>query len=83
MSYYIREGQGQWQACNAQTIGAAKRAAVRAQAFQGTDCWVGRQAGDTIEPIAVKRADALDMSRSGAWTDINPEHAHIGDFGRA
>ena len=83
MSYYIREGQGQWNSCDAKTLSAAKRAAVRAQMFQGTDAWVGQRNGDVIEPIAVKRADAVDMARFGTWTYIDPANAHVGDFGRA
>ena len=81
--YFIREGQGNWTACKAETLGAAKRAAVRAQMFQGTDAWVGLRVGDMIEPIAVKRAHPLDMSLNGPWVDLDPAFCCVSDYGRA
>ncbi|AOD16780.1 hypothetical protein ACFOHQ_22230 [Xanthomonas fragariae] len=81
--YYIREAQGQWAACNAKTMPAAKRAAVRAQMFQGTDVWVGSVVGEVIEPVAIKRhPDALNMSSRGRWVELDPAHCSVGDFGR-
>lgn len=79
-NYYIREAQGSWNVTKAATLAAAKRAAVRAQMFQGTDAWVGVQMGDSIAPIAVKRADRLNMSVKGAWVEIDPDFASVGDF---
>ncbi|MCD9005207.1 hypothetical protein LDO31_02960 [Luteimonas sp. XNQY3] len=79
--YFIREAQGNWTACSAQTIGAAKRAAVRGKIFQGTDAWVGRAIGSRIEPIAVKRADALNMSAKGRWVELDPDNASVSDYG--
>lgn len=80
-NYYTREAQGGWNVTKAATFASAKRAAVRAQMFQGTDAWVGVQIGDRIEPVAVKRADRLNMSVRGAWVEIDPDFASVGDFG--
>ncbi|QSQ62201.1 hypothetical protein [Xanthomonas translucens] len=80
--YFTREAQGKWIPCNAATLGAAKRASVRAQMFQGTDAWVGKATGDVIEPVAVKRAARLDVSVSGKWVALDPANCSVGDFGR-
>lgn len=36
-----------------------------------------------IEPIAVKRADALDMNLKGRWVDLDPAFCCVSDYGLA
>ena len=60
-----------WQELPSKTMTAAKRAATKAQMFQGTTLHLGVVVapGDYIR-IAVKRADALNMSYRAVWQDI-------------
>jgi hypothetical protein len=78
-NYYISEGNGNWSATKAKTLCGAKTAASRNQTFQGTDLFVGiKDHGGVIVRVAKKlHRDALDMSATGAWRDVEPN----GDFG--
>ena len=60
-----------WQELPSKTLTAAKRAASRSQMFQGTTLHLAVRTcnGDYIR-IAVKRADALNMSYRAVWQDI-------------
>lgn len=82
MGYYIREGQAaNWTKTTATTLADAKRAAVRAQTFQGTDAWVGQEIDGRVYPVAVRRhRDALNMSARGAWVEMDPDFASCGDI---
>lgn len=81
MTYYIREAQAhRWTPTRAATLAAAKRAAARAQMFQGTDLWVGELIDGAIRPVAVRRADALNMRITGRWVALDPWDAHCGDI---
>lgn len=68
--YFISENSGSWKKTAAKTLAAAKRAATRAQVFQGTDIWVGEQNDDEIVTVAKKlHRDALDMNATGSWQE--------------
>lgn len=70
-TFYIREANNNWTATPAKTLTAAKRAASRAQMFQGTDIHVGKQQGDKIITVASKaHRDALNMAAKGEWQDL-------------
>jgi hypothetical protein len=71
--YYMMETQasgcpdyGQWEPVHAESIDGAKRAAVRRQCFQGTTLWLANR---HEQIIAVRRADALDMSYKPEWQE--------------
>lgn len=74
--YYITEGSGKkWEKTGAKTLAGAKRAASRAQTFQGTDLFVAIRHDDAIGEkyhIVSKKLHryALDMAATGGWEDI-------------
>ncbi len=68
--YVIAENNGNWIKTCATNITAAKRAAARAQMFQGSDIFVGIKSGDDVLVVAKKlHRDALNMSAVGKWED--------------
>ena len=84
-TYYVAETQATatvndanadclWQELTAKTLTGAKRAATKAQMFQGTTLHLAvvYLPGDFVR-IAVKRADALDMNHRAVWQDISEE----------
>jgi hypothetical protein len=84
-TYYVAETQATatvndanadclWQELTAKTLTGAKRAATRAQEFQGTTLHLGVVVapGDFVR-IAVKRADPLNMNHRPVWQDISEE----------
>lgn len=81
MTYYTREGQAlNWTRTDATTLAAAKRAATRALMFQGTDAWVGEEIDGRVYPVAVRRADPINMAASPRWVALDPDVAHSGDI---
>jgi uridylate kinase len=64
---------GQWTPTRSTDLAAAKRAASRAQTFQGTTLYIAvREADGSFRRVAVKRADAINMNRRGSWeSDVN------------
>ena len=78
-TYYVSEGNGSWNKTNAKTIKGAKIAAARAQTFQGTNLFVGIEDNSGVIVAVAKKLhrDALDMSATGIWRDVEPN----GDFG--
>ena len=58
-----------WVEVKAKSLEAAKRAASRNRAFQRTAAWVGVKSGDVVEPLAVKRCDALSGAPRG-WVAL-------------
>jgi len=82
--FYIREAMAaNWTVTSAATLGAAKRAAGRAQMVQGTDLYVGQEIDGRVYPVAVKRADALDMRQAGKWVELDPDDADVRDIAPA
>jgi len=76
--YVIAEAYGvKWNACTAKTLRGAKTEASRAQAFYGTDVFVGvKDLGGVIVKIAQKvHRDALDMNGTGSWREVEL-HGH-------
>ena len=84
-TYYVAETQATatvndanadclWQELTAKTLTGAKRAATRAQMFQGTTLHLAvvYLPGDLVR-IAVKRADAFNMNHRPVWQDISEE----------
>jgi hypothetical protein len=69
--YYITESNQPWNATPAHTLTGAKRAAARAQMFQGTDIYVGQEVDGEIVVVAKKlHRDALNMNAVGKWHDV-------------
>lgn len=68
--FYIREANTGWTKNSAATITGAKRAAGRAQMFQGTDLWVGQSINGAVVPVAVRRADPINMRAASAWVAL-------------
>ena len=70
--YMISEANYPWVSTKARTLAGAKRAANRAQTFQGTDLFVGIKRDEfSVDVVAKKlRRDALDMRAAGGWQDI-------------
>jgi hypothetical protein len=68
--YVIAENNSNWSEVKASTLAGAKRAAARAQMFQGSDIYVGVKRGDDVVVVAKKmHRDALNMSAVGRWQD--------------
>ncbi len=59
-----------WETVAAKSLTAAKRAASRAQMFQGTAVFVGQLFGGSIKTVAVKRDDAINMALKGTWSNV-------------
>ena len=83
-TYYVAETQATatvndanadvlWQELTAKTLTGAKRAASRAQMFQGTTLHLAVVYQGDFVRIAVKRADALNMDHRPVWQDISEE----------
>ena len=79
MTYYVAETDANgsvnspalWQPTAAATLAGAKRAASRMRTFQGTSLHVGVCTDPCrFITVAVRRADAINMSRNGAWRDV-------------
>ncbi len=76
MTYAIAETQGsfdyaKWEDISAETLSAAKRAASRAQGFQGSAVAVAiKHADGSYIPVAVKRDDPINMSAKGSWEEV-------------
>lgn len=69
--FFMREGSGDWVAISAKSKTGAKRVASREQMYQGTSIRVGVKLGDTVVEFAKKlHRDALNMSATGAWEDV-------------
>ena len=62
-----------WEELTAKTLTSAKRAASRAQMFQGTTLHLAVVYQGDFVRIAVKRADALNMNHRPVWHDISEE----------
>ena len=62
-----------WEELTAKTLTSAKRAASRAQMFQGTTLHLAVVYQGDFVRIAVKRADALNMNHLPVWHDISEE----------
>ena len=62
-----------WEELTAKTLTSAKRAASRAQMFQGTTLHLAVVFQGDFVRIAVKRADALNMNHRPVWHDISEE----------
>ena len=62
-----------WEELTAKTLTSAKRAASRAQMFQGTTLHLAVVYQGDFVRIAVKRADALNMNYRPVWHDISEE----------
>ena len=62
-----------WEELTAKTLTSAKRAASRAQMFQGTTLHLAVVYQGDFVRIAVKRPDALNMNHRPVWHDISEE----------
>jgi len=71
--YCVCENNGNWTETKAKTLAGAKRAATRAQMFQGSDIFVSIKREAKMGPagydIVAKKLhrNALDMSATGGW----------------
>lgn len=70
--FYIAEGDaGTPVETNAKTIAAAKRAAARAQVFQGTSLYVlTKNASGQFNTVSAKHPDAINRNIKGSWRDL-------------
>lgn len=70
-TFFIREANTPWKSISAKTLAGARRAASKAQMFQGTDIFVGVQDVDGIRVVSQKlHPDALNMAAKGHWEDV-------------
>jgi len=71
--YVIAEAYGvKWNACAAKTLRGAKTEASRAQAFYGTDVFVGVKdhLGNVTTVSEKLHRDSMDMRATGRWSGI-------------